>query len=120
MPDGKETSRQQPIQQILHSCLRTLIIHPQTLKCTSALCFLKRKTAINHKRKYFVSNCYGKDLLRRPVDAQNMSKSGFSLTRISPYKERIEENTGHRKPVFCHILCSAFFPQSIFAGTHEL
>ena len=43
MPDGKETSRQQPIQQILHSCPRTVIIHPQTLKRTSALCFLNTK-----------------------------------------------------------------------------
>ena len=51
MPDGKETSRQQPIQQILHSCPRTVIIHPQTLKRTSALCFLNQKININHEEK---------------------------------------------------------------------
>ena len=55
MPDGKETSRQQPIQQILHSCPRTLIIHPQTLKRTSDLCFLNAIN-INHEEKLEFSN----------------------------------------------------------------
>ena len=41
-----------------------------------------------------------------------MGEDEFSLPRIRPYKDRIvdsaliRENTGQRKPVFSHILCS--------------
>ena len=36
-----------------------------------------------------------------------MREYGCSLTRIFPYKDKIVENTGQRKPVFLHILYSA-------------
>ena len=41
-----------------------------------------------------------------------MREYGFPLTRILPYKNKIEdirENTGQWKPVFSHILCSAAY-----------
>ena len=54
-----------------------------------------------------------------------MWEYGFSLTRILPYNGKIvdsvltRENTGQRKPVFSHILCSNLETQHILLRLHE-
>ena len=53
--------------------------------------------------------------LRYAITEQNMPENRFSLTPIFPYKDRIvdsvliREYTSQRKPVFWHVLHSAYW-----------